>query len=328
MNKVLSGIFALLLAATAVRAQSAQPAQPEAHGYFSLSFIRGGADSGAPSGSFEDLGGGLSLSGLFAANFDYRLELRSRDEADFGLEEAWLGFNLAKALGVRAGLYLVPFGRYNRFNRPHENLLVRTPLPFTSAYPAGWRDLGLLASGRTRFLFYALSLGNGLGENDEGDPGQQFRDNNASKDVVGRLGIQWKAGLETAVSYSRQTFGSAGDRRADFLGADVSWITDNYRVVGEYVRAARDDPGGGSDEEAGWYLELALDYRSLWPVASYQSLKTAPPGGPTVERRRWTIGLAWILFSGTMLKVEYAWNREPGAEADNDLLAVQIAASF
>ncbi|MBN2199630.1 MAG: hypothetical protein JW747_07250 [Candidatus Aminicenantes bacterium] len=325
MKSILAGLSALLLAAAVVRAQQSPP---EVHGHFSFSFLRGEAESDAPSGSFEDIGGGLSLSGLFAANFDYRFELRSRAEARFGMEEAWLGFNPFPAFGVRAGLYLVPFGRFNRFNRPHENLLAGTPLPFTSVTPESWRDIGLLASGRTSFLFYALSLGNGLGENEAGEPEQQFRDNNASKDVVGRLGIQWKAGLETAVSYSRQEFGPAGARRADLLGADASWITDNYRILGEYVRMEKDDAAGGRVNEEGWYVQLALDYKSLWPVASYQRLKTDPAASPAVERRRWTVGLAGILFSGTLLKFEYAWNREPDAEVDNDLFSVQVAVSF
>jgi hypothetical protein len=309
-------------------ALSAQQAKPEAHGYFSFSYLQGRGEGEAARGSLEGLEGGLALTGLLTMTMDYRLEVRSRSEASFALVEAWLGFNLAKAFNVRAGLYLVPFGRYNRLNRPHENLFIQSPLVFEEAYPAGWRDLGLSASGQVSFVLYALSLGNGLGEDAEGAPAQQFRDNNGSKDVCGRLGIRWRQGIETAVSYSRQVFSSEGARHADYLGADASWVTENYHVLGEFVRAEREEAAGGRRTSEGWHVLLALDYKALWPTVGYQSLKTTPPEGPAAKRTRWTLGLAWAVFPGAWLKAEYAWNREPGAEIADDLLSLQLAASF
>lgn len=325
MKKILALCVLLVLAASAA---SAQQAKPEAHGYFAFSFIRGGEEGGPSGGSLEGLGGGLLLTGIFTSRIDYRLEVRSRSVADFALEEAWLGIGWAETLILRAGLFLVPFGRHNLFSRPHENMFIQTPLTVARAYPDGWRDLGLLASGKVSFVVYAVSLGNGLGEDDEGGPVQQFRDNNASKDVAGRLGIRWRPGMETAVSYSRQNFSTDGSRRADFLGADASWITEDFRVAAEYVRVDRDDPAGGRGIEEGWHIQLAMDYKTVWPTASYQSLKTAPAGGDALRTNRWTLGLAWAVFPGAWLKTEYAWNREPGAETANDLVSMQLAVSF
>lgn len=325
MRKAIVPFVSLALLATALQAQQAKP---EPHGYFSFSYLQGRGESDAARGSLEGLDAGLTLTGLFTMNMDYRLEIRSRNEAPFALEEAWLGCNLAKAFNVRAGLYLVPFGRHNRLNRPHENLFVQTPLAFEEAFPAGWRDLGLLASGQVSFLVYDVSLGNGLGEDSGGAPVQQFRDNNGSKDVCGRLGIRWRQGLETAVSYSRQVFSADGVRRADFLGADASWVTENYLVVGEFVRAERDDAAGGRRTSEGWHVLLALDYKTLWPTVGYQSLETTLPAGSAAKRTRWTLGLAWAVFPGAWLKAEYSWNREPGAEVADDLLSLQLAAGF
>src|SRR4030042_4726569 len=140
MKKTLACLWTLAFAAAGLQAQQGQAG---AHGYFSVSYTHGQKEGGASQGSFKDLGGGLSLTGVFSQNIEYRLEIRSRGESRFALEEAWLGFNLAKALSVRAGLFLVPFGFYNRSNRPHENLLVQTPLAVEPAYPPSWRDLGL-----------------------------------------------------------------------------------------------------------------------------------------------------------------------------------------
>ena len=323
-------IFFFLALTTCLTAQTETTAEDKTHGYFSMSFLKGQKGGIFSGGSFEGLEAGILFSGHFTPQLQFRLEVRSRSEARFELEEALLGLGLSKSANIQVGMYLVPFGRYNRQNRPQENMLVRIPLVVEAAYPLSWRDIGLLVTGQTSFLNYAAALGNGLGEGPNQEPAQQFNDNNASKGLAGRLGILWGKDVETAFSYASQIFNSQSDRRVELWAADASWITENYRLSGEFIRTTYDPAGGGAGlRTEGWYVQLAFDYKTLWPIVSYQTVKTAPTLSEVLARKnRWALGVAWILQPGILFKVEYDWNREPGQEVKDDLLSVQAAISF
>lgn len=329
-TKHLGLVFFFLALTTCLTAQTETAAEDKTHGYFSMSFLKGQKGGIFSGGSFEDIGAGILFSGHFTPQLQFRLEVRSRSEARFGLEEALLGLDLSKSANIQVGMYLVPFGRYNRQNRPQENMLVRVPLVVEAAYPLSWRDIGLLVTGQTSFLNYAAALGNGLGEGPNQEPAQQFSDNNASKGLAGRLGILWGKDVETAFSYASQIFSSQSDRRVELWAADASWITENYRLSGEFIRTTYDPAGGGAGlRTEGWHVQLAFDYKTLWPIVSYQTVKTAPTASEVPARKnRWALGVSWILQPGILFKVEYDWNREPGHEVKDDLLSVQAAISF
>jgi len=329
-TKHLGLVFFFLALTTCLTAQTETTAEDKTHGYFSMSFLKGQKGGIFSGGSFEDIGAGILFSGHFTPQLQFRLEVRSRSEARFGLEEALLGLDLSKSANIQVGMYLVPFGRYNRQNRPQENMLVRIPLVVEAAYPLSWRDIGLLVTGQTSFLNYAAALGNGLGEGPNQEPAQQFSDNNASKGLAGRLGILWGKDVETAFSYASQIFSSPSDRRVELWAADASWITENYHLSGEFIRTTYDPAGGGAGlRTEGWYVQLAFDYKTLWPLVSYQTVKNAPTVSEVPARKnRWALGVAWILQPGILFKVEYDWNREPGLEVKDDLLTVQAAISF
>jgi hypothetical protein len=323
-------VFFLMVLSPYLFGQTQTTSEDKTHGYFSFSYVKGQKGGTFYNGSFEGMDAAILLIGHFTPQLDLRLEVRSRSEARFELEEALLGLDLSKSANIQLGMYLVPFGRYNRQNRPQENMLVRIPLVDEAAYPLSWRDIGLLVTGQTSFLNYAAALGNGLGEGPDQEPAQQFSDNNSSKGLAGRLGILWGKDVETAFSYARQIFSSEGDRRVELWAADGSWITENYHLSGEYIRTTYDPAGGGAGVRTeGWYVHLAFDYKTLWPILSYQTVKTAPPGSEaSVRKNRWALGLAWFLQPGILFKVEYDWNREPGQELKDDLLSVQAAVSF
>ncbi len=329
-TKHLGLVFFFLALTTCLTAQTETAAEEKTHGYFSMSFLKGQKGGIFSGGSFEDIGAGILFSGHFTPQLQFRLEVRSRSEARFGLEEALLGLDLSKSANIQVGMYLVPIGRYNRQNRPQENMLVRVPLVVEAAYPLSWRDMGLLITGQTSFLNYAAALGNGLGEGPNQEPAQQFSDNNASKGLAGRLGILWGKDVETAFSYASQIFSSQGDRRVELWAADASWITENYHLSGEFIRTTYDPAGGGAGlRTEGWYVQLAFDYKTLWPIVSYQTVKNAPTASEVpVRKNRWALGVSWILQPGILFKVEYDWNREPGLEVKDDLFSVQMAVSF
>jgi hypothetical protein len=322
----------LVLVLTArLAAQTEIAAEDKTHGYFSMSFLKGQKGGEYSRGSFGEVGAGILFSGHFTPQLQFRLEIRSRSEARFELEEALLDLEISKALNVHLGMHLVPFGRFNRRNRPQEQKLVRVPLVVEAAYPASWRDIGLMVSGQLSFLNYAASLGNGLGQGSDQEPAQQFTDNNAAKGLTGRLGLRWSKEVETAFSYSRQAFDREGRRTARLWAADGAWNTDNYELAGEYIILEYERPAdiGGSMKTEGWYVELAFNYQTLWPVVSYQRLSLTPAAVEEADRKsRWAVGLLWLLRPGILFKAEYDWNREPGHEIKDDLFSFQVAVSF
>jgi len=328
---VLSLLFLALSGGLGAQTQIQSTPEDMIHGHFSLSFLKGQKGGAFSGGSFTDLDAGLLVSGHFTPQVQFRLELRSRGEARFGLEEALLGLDLSKAANIQLGMYLVPFGSYNRQNRPHEQKLARPPLIVEAAYPASWRDVGLLVSGQISFLNYAACLGNGLGADENGAPAQQFADNNAPKGLAERLGINWGQNVGTAFSYARQVFDGAASRTVLLWAADGAWITENYELRGEYIRSECDRPAdvGGAMKTQGWYVSLAFNYQTLWPIVSYQRLSLEPAAeGAADKKSRWAVGLLWMLRPTVLFKAEYDWNREAGHEVKDDLLSVQMAISF
>ena len=62
-------------------------------------------------------------------------EVGLKSESKLEMEQASVGFKLAVESDFRLGLFLVPFGKYNESNRPHQTALIRTPLNLAGVYP-------------------------------------------------------------------------------------------------------------------------------------------------------------------------------------------------
>jgi hypothetical protein len=335
MKKALLGIGILLLASVGFGAEV------QTGGYLSFSFLKGQALSGASQGSFQDLRGGVLATGDLGQGFSFLAEARFRSESKFELEQALAGFKLGASGDLRLGLFLVPFGKYNESNRPQQTLLVATPLNVEAAYPESWRDIGLTAQGRIGFLRYAAYFANGLGEKDGAVAGQSFRDLNKNKAKGGRLGFVVGEGFEVGASYYTGKYDRDGALRLVLEGADLTWITEDYEVRGEYTRGLWTSPGGVPDGKADGYFGLvALYFGKLQPVASYQRWNpgdtveglrlVALEGGAEIlaVRSRWALGARYFLGPTFVIKAEYDINREKGLGLKNNLVLVQAAISF
>lgn len=318
------------------------PAQVAVGGYFSLDFLRGQAASAAPHASIENIQAGLIVSGKWTERLGYALEIRSKENMRFEIEQAWAGLVWSDALQVKVGVFLVPFGRINAASRPYEIPLVRVPLPSSEAVPASWRELGVMAEGRSGFLRYSGWVGNGLAEGRDLASGQQFRDNNANKAWGGRLGLMLSDSLEVGGSYTTGKVDALGERALVLKGADAVWTNGGLKLAAEYTRAEIANPApyaAGTAE--GWFVFGSFDFGSVSPVVSYQKLVysdefhgpgfAGPPDpglGISEDRRVWTIGVTAALNAGFILKAEYDFNREPRFELKNDIFRAQIAARF
>ncbi len=322
-------------------APPALPAAINTSGYLSFSFAKGQAESGWNQGSFLDAQGGFFAQGTITARLSYLLEVRLKSETRVEMEQALIDFSLGRGGSARLGLFLVPFGRYNESNRPQETALIRTPVNLAGLYPSSWRDIGLALQGRMGFLRYAAYLGNGLAEKDGAAAGQIFRDINKDKGMGGRAGFVIGEGFETGFSFYSGKYDSANELRMTLEGADLTWITTDYEVRGEYTQASWKNAGGAAKGKSkGYFILAVLNFRGLQPVFSYQwtdpgdaaagiplVLPTEGPEAPG-ERSRWTLGARYIFAPSFMIKIEYDINKEKGPALKNNLIQVQAALSF
>ena len=120
------------------------PAQSKIIGYASLDFVIGQEQSDVSKGSFQNSQAGILFFGEISPSVSYLTEFRFKPEGTVDVEQAWISFGTSEAFVLNLGLYLVPFGRYNQFSRPHQTILINPPLNVERMYPSFWRDIGVL----------------------------------------------------------------------------------------------------------------------------------------------------------------------------------------
>jgi hypothetical protein len=300
-------------------------------GYLAAEFLKGQAQSDFARGSIQNIQAGFLATGVVSSKLAFSLEVRSKSESLFQIEQAWAGFVPSQVFSIKVGMYLVPFGIWNRASRPHETVLIGTPLNLEYLYPASWRDLGVLEEGKIGILSYAAYIGNGLKEADSLQGGQQFSDNNKDKAKGGRLGLEFGQGIQAGFSYYTGKYDDLNERRLALEGADFSWVTDHWEVMAEATKAIIENPEPfAKGKSEGYSVWMVMKFATLQPVGSFQKVKVDDPfhgGGISIDRSRWTLGCRYILGSYLFLKAEFEWNKETPKIKDN-LFRVQAALGF
>ena len=317
------------------------PASGEINGYLSLEYIQGQGQHEFQLGTFRNAQIGIILSGEISAKVDYAAEVRT-NQYKIELEESWIRFKPSEAFSLRIGLYLVPFGRYNQFNRPHQTMLILPPLNVEETYPSRWKDLGILADGKMGPFFYSAYLGNGLAEKESLAEGQQFEDNNKDKAKGLRVGIFLSQQLAVGYSYYKGKYDNPGARDLKMQGLDLTWVTKDFQVVGEYSQAKLENPEFySSGKVEGYFVQVLLDMGRFRPLFSYQRLEYKdsfhgrgfvepiyPGGGISENKNRWILGFVYYFQPSFFIKFEYDFNREKQVELKNDALVIQAVLSF
>ena len=316
-------------------------AQYKLNGYLSAQYENGERQSDFPKGTFGWPRGGLLFTGTAGSLFTYDLEARFKSENRLEIEEAWVGVGNPASFRARLGLYLVPFGKYNTANRPHQNPFIQAPLLQSQLYPESWRDVGVLAEGKWGGLGYSVYLGNGLREGQDLEAGQQFEDNNGEMAAGGRASFTLGQGFEVGGSYYRGSYDDQGQRNLELWGADASWTSQGFLITYEYGKALIDNPAGydrGITE--GHFVLASLTVGGFIPLVSYQTLKYVDPYhgedyldpllavGIGRDVSRWAVGLVYSPAPNFMLKAEYDFNGEAGVKLDNDTFLAQVAFLF
>ncbi len=311
-------------------------------GYLSFEAVKGQSESPYPKFNLENIQAGVLAAGQAARNFGFTLEIRTRSISMFELEQAWVGFMPPEAVSIKVGLFLVPFGLYNRASRPHESPFIRTPLNLLEGYPASWRDLGLLIEGRIGVLTYAAFVGNGLGEEEDLKGGQLFRDNNSDKGKGGRVGLIFSNSLMAGFSYYTGKYDDAGERQLTLGGFDLTWMTTEWEVKGEYTKALIENPDPFEDGRVeGFTIWTSMFLGNFHPLVSFQKIsyedpfhgpgfvsEVEPGTGLYRDLTRWTAGIRYVPGPGVVIKFEYDWNKDKTLPLKDDVFQIQAAVSF
>ncbi|MCA9322856.1 MAG: hypothetical protein KDB53_19100, partial [Planctomycetes bacterium] len=228
-------------------------------------------------------------------------------------------------------------------------------------------DLGTWAR-----LDYDIVATNGLDDDFSGTRGGGFRDarnsfradNNDSKSVIGRIGLQPRLGIldaaEFGFSFGFSQYDDNDDRCMDLFGFDWFLRKGPFELKGEYAvfdlergpaEIASGIPGGAE----GYYVELAFhffpeswrntsrfftDESTFTLVARYGTIDTddSARGIDRMSRgdafrddlQRLAVGLNFRPIEKTVIRFEYQFFFEDGgiADADNDRFVISFATYF
>ena len=333
-NKTLALVLVIILFAT--------PALCQISGYVSGNYFKSQEEGDYYKGTFGNPLFGMVFTGDISTEFAYGAEFRVTDISDIQIDQAWVGLSPSEAFRLQAGLYLVPFGIYNRTNRPHQTTLINSPLHVEYCYPHRWRDIGAFVDGRIGDFVYQAYLGNGLREAQSLQDAQQFTDNNRDKGKGGRVGWRFSQGFEAAYSIYTGKYDDENSRDLTLHGVDVNWLTEDWQIMGEYTKAIVKNPEGYSDGETEAFFVLAvINLGTFQPFASYQKLKYEDPyhgpgfsvdtgagEGILLDRNRWALGVVYIPVPNIFFSFEYDFNREKIIDLNDDMWVVRAAVSF
>jgi len=319
-----------------------QWAQVQSNGYFAYDYVNNQVDEGILKGAFTNPLLGFKLSGALTPNSNFVCEALFREGRKIELKQAWVTLGSSDAFISKFGLYMVPFGKYNESNRPHQTAFINHPLTAEYLYPRDWRDMGVLIEGRVKIFNYSFYAGNGLKESDTLSAGEQFDDSNRNKSLGGRLGFFIDQGFEISYSHYRGRFDKEDKRNLIYHGGNIDWQNKSIHILAEYMRAAIENPSDFEKGEAeGYFVQMSINFGNISPAGSYQKIKYSDPfhgdgflsfsepgSGLDLEKTRWSLGLVYRAFENVLLKVEYDFNKDVKDGARDHALLCQMALSF
>ncbi len=291
--------------------------------------------------SFEMKRVRLLFDGRFGAMLRGHISLEGVDDSGLIVIQAFGDVGINPALTIRAGQFLVPFGRESRRSFDKRKFYSRSLVTEAVTRDMGrrsesgrngrFRDIGAALFGGFKpspriSLGYHIAVLNGNGILTE--------DNNDSKDLVARLTINGPPGVSVGGSAYTGTFLNESDSLSHgerALGMDGNWegmiASRRVEIQAEYIAANYKTPSGDISLE-GFYVqtaimpldrvELSVRYEKFRPDSNHQS---------GVTRRRVSLSARYYLYSHAYWAVDYEvreWdNPQPG-----NLLAVQLMVTW
>lgn len=271
-------------------------------GYFEFNYI----DRGDRLGEFNqartvvELGAQIHDRIRFYSEVEFEngavLEGGEETGGELELEQAYLDFEINKALNFRAGMMLVPLGRFNLYHEGHINNFVERPLVSTYISPTTWFEEGVGFHGvpldnsylGISYEAYVFNPANAAEVNNE----QGFREirNEGKAPVSDQKAASARVAFEPArslkkfadffeIGFSGYYSGVRGFKGADengnainfgggglhILSADLTWERKGVGFRGEVARAHADrgaNDTGTTHNAFGYYAEA---YYKFWP---------------------------------------------------------------
>ena len=310
--------------------------------------------------SIDDANGNGVIDASEAEDLEFSGNTTSGESGELEVEQAWVQFDLTERLGVRTGVILVPFGRFNLYHDDDLQNLTDRPLVARRVIPSTWSDAGLGFVGNWELGGEATLGGefyfvNGLDDEFSGGRGglrgarsSRESDNNNDKAVVGRLVASPSLGHEFGLS------GYVGDYDDDNNSA-AGWAFDwlmtygDIRLVGEYAYFGLDDGSNASGARApsdisGVYAELNYDFWCDYLDSSFLGADFEDPKfvlsyrynyaaidrreQATLDETSHVVGLAYRPIDSFVVKTEWQFNEGDLERSDADGFIGSFALGF
>ncbi|MDD8020955.1 MAG: hypothetical protein PHU81_07220 [Acidobacteriota bacterium] len=309
------------------------PAQLKFNGYFSYEYLKSQKDGFYPTGTFDNLNGGMLLSGSISGPLTFKLEALFDQDEKFDLHQAYINLQVSEAFIFKIGRFEVPFGHYNLYAQPDKNETVFRPLPF-HFFPYRWADIGFAWEGNYHHsIYYSVYAINGLSVDDDGYLETPATDINKNKGLGGRLALRVGEGFEAGGSFYSGRYDTSNSKNIRFEGFDLTWVTTGWEIKGEYVRTEVKHPFLNETLDFdGYYFTVAIIFRNFKPYFSYQYSmlpnsrlddEHAPPLNVLIEtmvkKDRKAIGCKFDFLENFYAKFEFDWNKEKSLDGPSQL---------
>jgi hypothetical protein len=310
---------------------------------------------------------------LISGHFHDRIRVYT--EIDLGLphgtadaEQAYVDLLLAQPFNVRAGVLLIPFGKFNLDHFDPRRDLTRPPSVARLVTPTTWSDLGFGAFGFVPIsenvkATYEIQMINGLTDKFLATPGylpdpglQSARsglrtDNNGDKAVVGRGTLKFFDQYEVGFSGYRGAYKPGSDDLMTGIAFDTEFKPRNVKILEHFqLRSefARFDLQGSTTPSSLWGYYMQLTYR-FWPsllnstilgrhfnnptfalVGLYGRTKMNTTASPTgsLTGEQIIVGFNYRPVEDYVLKIEYQFNNGQFNQFPSDGFLTSIAWIF
>jgi hypothetical protein len=174
-------------------------------------------------------------------------------EGEIKIEFATIDYLVAEPINLRAGLILVPVGKFNLLHDSPLNDLTDRPLVSRLIIPTTWTEAGAgiygtLYPGRTAKIDYELYAFNGFAlraadttfsVNDglRNARGFQRTDNNNNKGIVGRVAVSPFLGAEIGLSGAHSSYDTNDSRNLSLYAIDWTFQRGPFELIGEAALA-------------------------------------------------------------------------------------------
>lgn len=209
----------------------------------------------------------------------------SGTDGSVNLEFAQIDYLVNEAVNLRAGIILMPVGKFNLLHDSPLNDLVDRPMVSRLVIPSTWFESGAGIYGslyptRLSKVDYELYVVNGFSTaggaiNDSNGlrnaKGSISRDRDDSKSIVGRIAVSPMLGVEVAGSFhhglykKKETAPVTGDNgNIDLFAIDWTLQKGPFELIGESAWARISENGTGPAGMQGYYVQGNYHFMPEW----------------------------------------------------------------